>query len=66
MIDSNSNTSIQLNQNSELLVEIGTEYCKNGVVVGYEVASSYTLKPGDSLDGHPPEVVKIANEVWQS
>lgn len=56
--------AVQVNQNNSLFVTTGVDYNNDGKVVGSEIASQYTLNPGDSLEGQPPEVVKIANALW--
>jgi len=56
--------AVQVNQNNSLFVTTGVDYDNNGAVVGSEITSQYTLVPGDSLEGQPPEVVKIANALW--
>jgi hypothetical protein len=56
--------AVQCNQNNSLFVTTGIDYDSDGAVVGSEITSQYTLNPGDSLEGQPPEVVKIANALW--
>lgn len=56
--------AVQVNANNSLFVTTGTDYDSDGAVVGSEITSQYTLNPGDSLDGQPTEVVKIANALW--
>jgi hypothetical protein len=56
--------AVQVNQNNSLFVTTGVDYDSDGAVVGSEITSQYTLNPGDSLEGQPPEVVKIANALW--
>ena len=64
MIDPTPTVQVQVNQNNSLFVTTGIDYDKDGSIVGSEIVSQYTLNPGDSLDGQPPEVVKIANALW--
>jgi len=64
MIDSIPVVAVQVNSDNSLLVTNGVDYNKDGVMVGGEITSQYTLVPGDSLDGQPTEVVKIANALW--
>ncbi len=56
--------AVQVNQNNSLFVTTGVDYDNSGVLVGSEITAQYTLYPGDSLEGQPPEVVKIANALW--
>jgi hypothetical protein len=56
--------AVQVNQNNSLFVTTGVDYDSDGAVVGSEITSQYTLNPGDSLEGQPVEVVKIANALW--
>lgn len=64
MIDSTPVVAVQVNSDNSLLVTNGVDYNKDGTIVGGEITSQYTLVPGDSLDGQPTEVVKIANALW--
>ena len=64
MIDPTPTVQVQVDQNNSLSVTIGIDYDKDGSIVGSEIVSQYTLNPGDSLEGQPPEVVKIANALW--
>ena len=64
MIDPTPTVQVQVNQNNSLFVTTGIDYDKDGSIVGSEIVSQYTLNPGDSLDGQPSEVVKIANALW--
>ena len=57
-------TTVQVNTDNSLFVTTGVDYDNSGSIVGSEITSQYTLYPGDSLEGQPPEVVKIANAVW--
>lgn len=57
-------TTVQVNQDNSLFVTTGVDYDNNGSIVGQEITAQYTLYPGDSLEGQPPEVVKIANALW--
>lgn len=57
-------TTVQVNTDNSLFVTTGVDYDNNGSIVGQEITSQYTLNPGDSLEGQPPEVVKIANALW--
>jgi hypothetical protein len=57
-------TTVQVNQDNSLFVTTGVDYDSDGAVVGSEITSQYTLNPGDSLEGQPVEVVKIANALW--
>ena len=56
--------AVQVNANNSLFVTTGVDYDNDGKVVGSEITSQYTLNPGDSLEGQPTEVVKIANALW--
>ena len=56
--------AVQVNQNNSLFVTTGVDYDSDGAVVGSEITAQYTLNPGDSLEGQPTEVVKIANALW--
>lgn len=58
-------TTVQVNKDNSLFVTTGVDYDNSGTIVGSEITSQYTLNPGDSLDGQPLEVVKIANAVWK-
>lgn len=64
MIDPIQLTTVQVNKDNSLFVTTGVDYDKNGTIVGSEITAQYTLYPGDSLEGQPVEVVKIANAVW--
>ena len=57
-------TTVQVNQDNSLFVTTGVDYDSNQTLVGSEITAQYTLNPGDSLDGQPAEVVKIANALW--
>jgi len=57
-------TTVQVNTDNSLFVTTGVDYDNNGSIVGQEITAQYTLYPGDSLEGQPPEVVKIANALW--
>ena len=57
-------TTVQVNQDNSLFVTTGVDYDSNQTLVGSEITSQYTLYPGDSLEGQPAEVVKIANALW--
>ena len=56
--------SVQVNQNNSLFVTIGVDYDSDGAVVSSEITDQYTLNPGDSLEGKPAEVVRIATALW--
>ena len=56
--------AVQVNQNNSLFVTTGVDYDNSGTLVGSEITAQYTLNPGDSLEGQPAEVVKIANALW--
>ena len=56
--------AVQVNANNSLFVTTGVDYDNDGTIVGQEITSQYTLNPGDSLEGQPAEVVKIANALW--
>ena len=64
MIALTPTVQVQVNANNSLFVTSGIDYDKDGSIVGSEVTQQYTLNPGDSLDGQPSEVVKIANALW--
>jgi len=64
MIDQTPTVQVQVYQNNSLFVTTGIDYDKDGSIVGSEIVSQYTLNPGDSLEGQPSEVVKIANALW--
>jgi hypothetical protein len=64
MIASITTVAVQVNSDNSLFVTIGVDYNKDGVVVGYEITSQYTLDPGDSLVDEPEKVIRIANAVW--
>lgn len=57
-------TTVQVNKDNSLFVTTGVDYDSSGTIVGSEITAQYTLYPGDSLEGQPPEVVKIANALW--
>ena len=57
-------TTVQVNQDNSLFVTTGVDYDSNQTLVGSEITAQYTLYPGDSLEGQPAEVVKIANALW--
>lgn len=57
-------TTVQVNTDNSLFVTTGVDYDNSGSIVGSEITAQYTLYPGDSLEGQPPEVVKIANALW--
>jgi hypothetical protein len=56
--------AVQVNANNSLFVTTGVDYDNDGTIVGQEITAQYTLYPGDSLEGQPAEVVKIANALW--
>lgn len=56
--------AVQVNQNNSLFVTTGVDYDNDGSIVGQEITAQYTLYPGDSLEGQPTEVVKIADALW--
>ncbi len=64
MIEPKPIVAVQVNQDNSLFVTTGVDYDSNGSLVASEITSQYTLVPGDSLDGQPTEVVKIANALW--
>ena len=64
MIDPTPTVQVQVNANNSLFVTTGIDYDRDGSIVGSEITEQYTLNPGDSLDGQPPEVVRIANALW--
>lgn len=64
MIDSTPVVAVQVNSDNSLLVTTGVDYDKSGTMVGSEITSQYTLVPGDSLEGQPEQVVKIATALW--
>ena len=57
-------TDVQVNPSNSLFVTTGVNYDSDGKSVGSEITAQYTLNPGDSLEGQPSEVVKIANALW--
>ena len=57
-------TTVQVNTDNSLFVTTGVDYDNNGSIVGSEITAQYTLYPGDSLEGQPAEVVKIADALW--
>jgi hypothetical protein len=57
-------TTVQVNTDNSLFVTTGVDYDNSGSIVGSEITAQYTLYPGDSLEGQPTEVVKIANALW--
>lgn len=57
-------TTVQVNTDNSLFVTTGVDYDNSGSIVGSEITAQYTLYPGDSLEGQPSEVVKIANALW--
>ena len=56
--------AVQVNANNSLFVTTSVDYNNDGAIVFSEITSQYTLNPGDSLEGQPTEVVKIANALW--
>jgi len=57
-------TDVQVNPSNSLFVTTGVNYDSDGKSVGSEITAQYTLNPGDSLEGQPSEVVKIADALW--
>jgi hypothetical protein len=57
-------TTVQVNTDNSLFVTTGVDYDNSGSIVGSEITAQYTLVPGDSLEGQPEQVVKIATALW--
>lgn len=64
MIIPTETVAVSVKPDNSLLVTIGTDYNSDGQISGSEITSQYTLDPGDSLEGQPEQVVKIANALW--
>jgi len=56
--------TVQVNADNSLFVTTGVDYDNDGVIAASEITAQYTLKPGDSIEGQPTEVVNIANALW--
>jgi hypothetical protein len=56
--------TVQVNADNSLYVTTGVDYDNDGVIAASEITAQYTLKPGDSLEGQPTEVINIANALW--
>ena len=56
--------TVQVNADNSLFVTTGVDYDNDGVIAASEITAQYTLKPGDSLEDQPTEVVNIANALW--
>jgi hypothetical protein len=56
--------TVQVNSDNSLYVTTGVDYDNDGVIAASEITAQYALKPGDSLEGQPTEVVNIANALW--
>ena len=56
--------TVQVNQNNSLFVTTAVDYDDDGLIAASEITAQYTLKPGDSLEGQPTEVVNIAEALW--
>jgi hypothetical protein len=64
MITTTETVAVSVKPDNSLLVTIGVDYNSDGQISGSEITAQYTLVPGDSLEGQPLEVVKIANALW--
>ena len=56
--------TVRVNADNSLFVTTGVDYNNDGVIAASEITAQYTLKPGDSLEGQPTEVVNIADALW--
>ena len=56
--------TVQVAADNSLFVTTGVDYNNDGVISASEITAQYTLKPGDSLEGQPTEVVNIAEALW--
>ena len=56
--------TVQVNADNSLFVTAAVDYNNDGVIAASEITAQYTLKPGDSLEGQPTEVVNIADALW--
>ena len=56
--------TVQVNTDNSLFVTTAVDYDNDGVIAASEITAQYTLKPGDSLEGQPTEVINIANAIW--
>ena len=56
--------TVQVNADNSLFVTTGIDYNNDGVIAASEITAQYTLKPGDSREGQPTEVVNIADALW--
>jgi hypothetical protein len=64
MITTTETVAVSVKSDNSLLVTIGVDYNSDGQISGSEITSQYTLVPGDSLEGQPEQVVKIATALW--
>lgn len=64
MITTTETVAVSVKPDNSLLVTIGIDYNFDGQISGSEIESQYTLVPGDSLEGQPEQVVKIATALW--
>jgi hypothetical protein len=64
MIEPKIQRTVKVLPDCSMAVQATTLFIKDGSVVGHEGSESYTLAPGDSLEGKPAEVVSIATALW--
>ena len=64
MIETKIQRTVKVLPDCSMAVQTTTLFIKDGSVVGHEGSESYTLAPGDSLEGKPSEVVNIAEALW--
>ena len=56
--------TVQVTADDSLFVTTAVDYDNDGVIAASEITAQYTLKPGDSLEGQPTEVINIADALW--
>ena len=64
MIETKIQRTVKVLPDCSMAVQATMLFIKDGSVVGHEGSESYTLAPGDSLEGKPAEAVRIANALW--
>jgi hypothetical protein len=64
MIETKIQRTVKVLPDCSMAVQATTLFIKDGSVVGREGSESYTLAPGDSLEGKPTDAVRIATALW--
>ena len=64
MIEIKKRCTITVKSDCSLSVQETVAYFKDNVEVSVDSVSNYELAPGDSLEGKPDEVVRIATALW--